>query len=91
MVEVMAPPSKGLLHTRTQRKEQSGSPWQRCGSVEAYCRVRSTKYSSAFMGHFAGAHHCLYYLHHSLASGQIKGRENNPSGQHKIGLEIYYA
>ena len=35
--------------------------------------------------------HYLHYLHHSLASGQITGRECSPSLQQKIGLKIYWA
>ena len=31
------------------------------------------------------------YLHHSLASGQITGREHSPAHQQKIGLKIYWA
>ena len=33
----------------------------------------------------------LHYLHHSLASGQITGRECSPTHQQKIGLKIYRA
>ena len=33
----------------------------------------------------------LGYLHHSLASGQITGREYSPTHQQKIGLKIYWA
>ena len=35
--------------------------------------------------------HYLHYLHHSLASGQTKGREHSPTHQQKIGLKIYWA
>ena len=38
--------------------------------------------SSAGMGPFEGGHHYLHYLHdlhHSLASGQITGREHSPA------------
>ena len=34
--------------------------------------------------------HYLHYLHHSLAGGQIIGREHNPAHQQKIGLKIYW-
>ena len=43
------------------------------------------------MGPFEGGHHYLHYLHHSLASGQITGREHSPTHQQKIGLTIYWA
>ena len=36
-------------------------------------------------------HHYLHYLHHSLTSGQITGREHSPALQQKIGLKIYWA
>ena len=38
---------------------------------------------------FEGGHHYLHYLHHSLASGQIIGREHSPALQQKVGLKIY--
>ena len=50
---------------------------------------RGTERSSACVGRFEGGCHYLHYLHHSLASGQITGRENNPGLQQKIGLNIY--
>ena len=43
------------------------------------------------MGPFEGGRHYLHYLHHSLASGQIIGREHSPAHQQKIGLKIYWA
>ena len=42
-----------------------------------------------YMGPFEGGHHYLYYLHHSLASGQATGREHSFAHQQKIGLKIY--
>ena len=60
------------------------------GSAVACCRVGSTECSSTCMGPFGGGYHYLYYLHHSLASGQITGREHSPSHQQKIGLKIYW-
>ena len=36
-------------------------------------------------------HHYLHYLHHSLTSGQITGREHSPALQQKTGLKIYWA
>ena len=47
--------------------------------------------SSACMGPFEGGHHYLHSLHHSLASGQITGKEHSPTHQQKIGLKIYQA
>ena len=45
---------------------------------------------SACMGPFEGGRHCLHYLHHRLASGQITGKEHRPAHQQKIGLKIYW-
>ena len=69
----------------------SRSLWQRCGLAVACCRVGGTEYSNAWMGPFEGGRHYLHYLHHSLASGQITGREHRPALQKKIGLKIYWA
>ena len=52
-------------------------------------QASGTECSSACMGPFEGGHHYLHYPHHSLASGQIKGRELSPAHQQKIGLKIY--
>ena len=57
----------------------------RRGLVVAYCRVGDTECSSACMGPSEGGLHYPHYLHHSLASGQITGREHNPALQQKIG------
>ena len=65
--------------------------WWRLGSVVACCRVGGTECSSACVGPFEGGCHYLHYLHHSLTSGQIKGREHIPTFQQKIGLKIYRA
>ena len=50
---------------------------------------RGTECNSACMGRFAGGHHYLHYLHHSLVSGQTTGREHSPTHQQKIRLKIY--
>ena len=50
---------------------------------------RGTEYSSVLLGPFEGGHHYLHYLHHSLLSGQITGREHSPAHQQKIALKIY--
>ena len=42
-------------------------------------------------GTFWSSHHYLHYLHHSLASGQITGREHSPAHEQKMGLKIYWA
>ena len=34
---------------------------------------------SGYMEPFEGGHHYLHYLPHSLASGQIAGREHSPA------------
>ena len=57
----------------------------------ACCRVGGTECGSVGMGPFEGGHHYLYCLHHSLASGQVTGREHSSSHQQKIGLKIYRA
>ena len=50
-----------------------------------------TECSIVALGPFEGGPHYLHYLHHSLASGQITGREHSPADQQKIGLKIYWA
>ena len=81
-------PHKRLTQTRLW---VSRSLWQRCGSEVACCWVGGTVCGSVCKGPFEGGHHYLHYLHHSLASGQIKGREHSPKHQQKIGLKIYWA
>ena len=49
------------------------------------------EWSRMCMGPFEGGHHYLHYLHHSLASSEITGREYSPAHQQKIGLKIYRA
>ena len=59
----------------------SRSVWQRRGSMVACCRVGGTE----CLGPFAGSPHYLHYLPHSMASGQITGREQpNPSTENSI-------
>ena len=58
-------------------------------SAVACCRVGGTECGSVCRGPFEGGRHYLHYLHHSLASGQITGKEQSPALQHKIGLKIY--
>ena len=89
------------MHTRAQEKgavtsQETGPDLpmsvQESPLVEAWvagCRVGGTECSSACMGPFEGGRHYLNYLHHSLASGQITGREHSPALQQKIGLKIY--
>ena len=48
------------------------------------CRAGGTEGSSACMGPFEGGRQHLHYLHHSLSSGQITGREPSPALQQKI-------
>ena len=68
----------------------SRSLWWRHEWAVASCRVGSIECSSACTGPFEGGHHYLHYLHHSLAAGQITGREHSPAHQQKIGLKIYW-
>ena len=49
------------------------------------------EWSRMCMGPFEGGHHYLHYLQPSLASGQVTGREHNPTQQQKIGLKIHWA
>ena len=63
----------------------------RLGSAVAWCRIRGTECGSACMTPFEGRHRYLHYFHHSLASGQITGREHSLTHQQKIGLKIYWA
>ena len=89
---------QNLVHTRTQKKgamtpqetdpDLSKSVQE---SVVACCRVGGTESISAYMGPFEGDCHYLHYLHHSLAPGQITGREHSPTHQQKIRLKIYLA
>ena len=67
--------------------ESLAEVWVSCGLLRAGC----TECSSVFMGPFEGGSwdHYLHYLHHSLASGQITGREYSPALQQKIGLKMY--
>ena len=69
----------------------SRSLWQSPGPAVACYRAGGTDCSSACMGPFEGGHHYLHYLHHSLASGQITGREQSPTHKEKIGLKMYWA
>ena len=41
------------------------------------------------LGPSEGGRHYLHSLQSSLASGQVTGREHNPTHQQKIGLKIY--
>ena len=52
-------------------------------------RVRVSECSSVCMGLPERGHHYLHYFHHSLASGQITGREHIPAHGQGIGLKIY--
>ena len=46
--------------------------------VMACCRVGGTECNSSYMGPFEGGRHYFHYLHHSLTSGQITGKEKSP-------------
>ena len=52
-------------------------------------RAGLTECSRACMGPFEGGYHYLQFLEHSLASGQITGREHSPALQQKNGFKIY--
>ena len=59
--------------------------WVSSGPLQGW----DTECSSVCMEHFKGGHHYLHYVHHSLASGQKKGKEHGPAHQQKIGLKTY--
>ena len=59
--------------------------WVSSGLLQGW----GVEYGSACMGHFEGGCHYLHYLQHSLASGQITGREH--SHQQKIVLKILWS
>ena len=59
------------------------------GGTECSSACKGPFFFFPCMGPFEGGHHCIHYLHHSLASGQITGREHGPTHQQKIGLKIY--
>ena len=83
-----------LVHIRTQEKravttqetdadfpvsvqESLAEVWVSSGLLQGW----GTECSSACLGSFEGGHRYLHYLHHSLASGQITGREHSPTLQ----------
>ena len=82
------------MHTRTQEKG-AVSPQETDADlpvsvqeslvevevVVACFRVGGTVCSPASMGPFEGGYHYLHYLHHSLASGQLIGREHSPANR----------
>ena len=57
----------------------------RRGSAVACYRVGGTECSSACMGPFDRGPHCPHYLQHSLAPGQITGRETASPINRKLG------
>ena len=58
----------------------------RCGSAGSGALSAAVHH-----GTFRRRSHYLHYLHHSLASGQMTGREHSPTHQQKIGLKIFWA
>ena len=93
---------QNLVHTRIQEKGavtpgETDQDWpgsDQESPVEARlavacCRAGGTECSGAGIGPAEGGHHYLHYLHSSLASGQVTGREHNPTHQQKIELKIY--
>ena len=69
----------------------STSLWRSYALMVACYRVGGTECGSAHMGSFEGVCHYLHYLHHSLVSGQTRGREHVSTHQQKIGLKVYWA
>ena len=54
------------------------------GSVVACCRVGGIECGNACTGPFEGGCYYFHYLHYSLASGQIAGREHSPAHQQNV-------
>ena len=91
---------QNLVHTKTQEKgavtpQETEPDWPvsvQESPAEAWvddsaCHgVRSTEYNSPGTSPFEGGH--CHYPYHSLASGQITGREHSPTHQQKTGLKI---
>ena len=85
-LEPNAIPSRNAQRAINKRLTQtypwvSRSLWQRSGLAVACCRVEGTECSSACMGPSEECQHYLHYLHHSLASGQKRGRKHSPTLQ----------
>ena len=87
--------NRTLCAPELRRKEQwphkrltQTCPWgsrslrPRRGLVVACCRAGGTEGKSVCLEPFEGGY--LHYLHYSLASGQIAGKEHSPSLQQKI-------
>ena len=55
----------------------------------ACCMIGGTESFSAHTVLFEGGRHYLHYLHHSLASGQVTGKEHSPAQAQKTELKIY--
>ena len=92
--EVMGPDAMILVFWILSLKtypQVSQSLWQKFWLAVAWCKVRGTECSSECIGPFEGSAHYLHYLHHSLALGQMTGREPSPTLQQKIGLKVYWA
>ena len=66
-------------------QESPAEAWVSGGLLQG----RGTQCGSACMGSFEGGRHYLHYFHHSLVSGQTRGREHSPIHEQKIGLKIY--
>ena len=83
------PQTKPCVHQDPgERRSESTKDWprlaredprQRGVSGVACCRVGGTERSTACMWPLEEGHLYLHYLHHSLASGQITGREHSPT------------
>ena len=67
-------------------QESPAEAWVSSGLLQG----QGTECSHAYMGPFEGGHHYLYYLHHSLVSGQTIGREQSSAHQQKTVLKIYW-
>ena len=88
---------KNLVHARTQEKGavtlQETDPDLPVSVQESLVEVwvcgSLLQGQGCLHGTFEGDRNYLHYLHHSLASGQITGKEHSLFHQEKIGLKIY--
>ena len=89
--------NKTLCALGPRRKEQW--PHKRLPTLACECVLESppkawvggAEIGHVYMGPFEGGLHYLYYFHHSLLSGQAKGKGHSTDHQEKNGLKIYKA